>query len=826
MRSALRWMVRVVACCLAAACILSPTGSGAEPSAPPSRNVTLEDILQMGGFGTVMFDPTGRWLAFEQIRPYDQIADYSYRSYAFAKSGHQIWIKDLSSEQGPILLPGLDPGPHSYLVGFSPSGRYLSFLQYDSGTISLGISDVEAGRVVLLPDPPEVSRGGDYVPVWTEDEKIVFTALQPGQMPIETSLRARVGAELSAAWAGAWRGDTVTAREVRTLPRGQGRIASRGRLVMADPATGNVSELYSEGVSGVRLSPEGHLLAGVIQERGGASSAGALVLIDPVGGASTALVTEMQFEASSLVWHPGGRFLAAYGRPNGDTARPAGFVRVDPVSGNAEAFDTSGLVLLSEQARGWLDRPERAVFLGQRLAVYARPEGAEQSGETASPGWFALSVGAPPEQITPPGEKVSPVPAYSGGEALVVQGEGSVTLYSIDGSAEPLLALPDASVRLVQTGTIFARKGLARPPLTGEALFAISRGSFREAVFTGEYPGDAIVRRLDLIDNAALLAGSVRAGAAASLLHWGFVTELVLSRTGRPPEVVARVNTHLDAAAAGDWRAASYHVEWGGKSVRLESCILLPQGLRPDRPPPLVVDIYPGAAPDCLDPDRRPLSYPDPGSPYIWAAQGFAYSRISLPAELLTDEDSPMGRLPDLVLAGVDAHVAAGWADPDQVILHGFSMGAIAALQTAAEGEGYQAVIARHGWMDPYSHYFGTPGTISLIDDGYFGAFARYESGGLFAKGATPFEDVQAYLRASPLYAAERINMPVLLIASDLDTFDIGQADAMYAALLRTGKDAVYVRYLGEGHGLSSPANIRDMWERTFGFLAERGISP
>jgi dipeptidyl aminopeptidase/acylaminoacyl peptidase len=41
----------------------------------------------------------------------------------------------------------------------------------------------------------------------------------------------------------------------------------------------------------------------------------------------------------------------------------------------------------------------------------------------------------------------------------------------------------------------------------------------------------------------------------------------------------------------------------------------------------------------------------------------------------------------------------------------------------------------------------------------------------------------------------------------------------MFTALYRQNKPAAFVRYWGEGHGIESPANIRDMWVRVFAWL-------
>jgi dipeptidyl aminopeptidase/acylaminoacyl peptidase len=45
------------------------------------------------------------------------------------------------------------------------------------------------------------------------------------------------------------------------------------------------------------------------------------------------------------------------------------------------------------------------------------------------------------------------------------------------------------------------------------------------------------------------------------------------------------------------------------------------------------------------------------------------------------------------------------------------------------------------------------------------------------------------------------------------------QAEQFFTALYRLGKQATFVRYWGEGHLISSPANVRDMWHRIFQWL-------
>jgi Dipeptidyl aminopeptidases/acylaminoacyl-peptidases len=51
---------------------------------------------------------------------------------------------------------------------------------------------------------------------------------------------------------------------------------------------------------------------------------------------------------------------------------------------------------------------------------------------------------------------------------------------------------------------------------------------------------------------------------------------------------------------------------------------------------------------------------------------------------------------------------------------------------------------------------------------------------------------------------------------------NVNEAEQLFAALHRQGKDVQLVRYWGEGHIIQSPANIADLWQRIFAFLEEQ----
>jgi dipeptidyl aminopeptidase/acylaminoacyl peptidase len=85
--------------------------------------------------------------------------------------------------------------------------------------------------------------------------------------------------------------------------------------------------------------------------------------------------------------------------------------------------------------------------------------------------------------------------------------------------------------------------------------------------------------------------------------------------------------------------------------------------------------------------------------------------------------------------------------------------------------------------------------------------------------GGAPWMAPQTYVANSPIFAAGRINTPMLLLQGDQDIASLTQAEEMFSALYRQNKDAILVSYWGEGHVVASPANLRDLYARVFQWL-------
>lgn len=841
---------------VAAVILWATIGSGgvARVQAAAQRHLSISDMLRVEGLGAAAIDPKGRWLIYERLRPYDRSDDYSFRSHANGKTGHQLWRYDLKNGGTPTLLPGLDPAPHSYIQGFSTSGRFLAVIQYRLGRLSLATYDMADRRFVRFDATPAFSRDGQYNPIWTSDGEMIFAALPAGQQSEATSVRAYSGQILTKAWTDAWGGKTVTANEVRSRLGDESGQQESGSLVRADARTGRTRVLASGLYADLRLSPDKRNLTALAVSRprpadptklaGDDPRRFHLMLFDLKTGRKKVLAPGLEFFPYTTVWSADGRKLAAYGWRPDQGPRDGRFFVIDVSTGSVTRYDHRGLDLVSERERGWLQRPERIAFLGDRLAVFARPipAGEDQAPRftyraahergLARPDWYILSVDGRSANLSAGLPNVSGVPVHAGIDGLTITADDGVYRLLVDGTRHRLTPPLSGHFRFLSPGTFATSDRVIRPDYPDTALFDVTGTGLARIAMVDLRPGrEGSVRTVDTPTRDAMpLVGSLARGVVLFQAEDGPATRLLLARTGGvAPQELARINDHLVGVELGRWERVTYKVRnETGASQAIESCILRPPGGgSASQPPPLVVEVYPGLGPNCVNGAPKIDSLSINWSPYLWASRGYAYARLSLPENTIRRTEGPIAGMPAAVDAGVDALVAKGFADPKRLALVGFSQGGISALYVAAHTTRFRAIFAMNSWADLFGHYFGPNGIYSYVYGQGFGDFARYDLNDVseFGIGRTPFDDPQFYYRNSPVFLAPKITAPVMLVHSDMDSFSMSQFDEMFGALTRAGKDVRYVRYWGEGHGPSSPANIRDLWQRIDRFFTEVGIT-
>ncbi|MHC1774093.1 MAG: alpha/beta hydrolase family protein [Lentimicrobium sp.] len=167
----------------------------------------------------------------------------------------------------------------------------------------------------------------------------------------------------------------------------------------------------------------------------------------------------------------------------------------------------------------------------------------------------------------------------------------------------------------------------------------------------------------------------------------------------------------------------------------------------------------------------------------------------------------------DAVVSGTRAMASRGFVDTTRMGIQGQSWG------------GYQTA-----WMVTRTHLFkaamaGAP--VSNMTSAYGGI--RWESGmvrqfqyeeGQSRIGATLWERPDLYIENSPLFRADKIETPLLIMSNDGDgAVPWYQGIELFTALRRLGKPVWLLNYNGDEHNLARRANMKDLDTRMMQFF-------
>lgn len=305
---------------------------------------------------------------------------------------------------------------------------------------------------------------------------------------------------------------------------------------------------------------------------------------------------------------------------------------------------------------------------------------------------------------------------------------------------------------------------------------------------------------------------------------------ILLNRTNRETELlwetgcgvhrsILRFNTHLNDIVVGEVVDLEYSLKDGQRTM---SRCILPPDWHSEKRRPAIMFVYPGLERSCESNAHVLTEGPHfIYNAHLFAAQGYVVLEPNLPCENMSSTD-----LIDTVIAGVDASIdaadRAGLIDKSHLHVFGQSAGGWATMVLLAKTRHFRSgislagisdLISLHGQIDPRSRY-------KESQDGELDFSKMCKES--FNIDCDPWQDSGPYLRNSPIFFASSIDAPLLLMHGDLDYISIAQSEAMFVALKRLGRQVEFVRYWGEDHSYSSPANCRDAFERILRWLREK----
>jgi len=145
----------------------------------------------------------------------------------------------------------------------------------------------------------------------------------------------------------------------------------------------------------------------------------------------------------------------------------------------------------------------------------------------------------------------------------------------------------------------------------------------------------------------------------------------------------------------------------------------------------------------------------------------------------------------DDLMAGVDAALAKGFIDKDNLFVCGGSGGGVLTAWIVGHTDRFRAAVS----MRPVINWHSFVGTTD--GSGWYRQFRKY-----------PWEDPMEYAVRSPLHYVGNVTTPTMVMTGEADLrTPMGQSEEYYRALKKLKKDTLLVRMPDEYHGWRRPSH-------------------
>lgn len=794
-------------------------GSALPNAAHAQRAYTVDDMLRLESMGNVSISKDGSTLIFDRYGPYDQQAAFD-RGYIPGETRSKIYVVNLKKDAPPRLLFSQPRDRGFAHASISPDGRYILYTDTGRTAYGLGVASIADGTSRSL----NFAAGNGFVltSYWLGKHKFVLPALSSDDLA-RSNLGLRLP-QLSMAqkWTDAFNGTSATASVIgsgqfKSLPE------SEGSLVVGDVADDSSYRISGGPFQDVAPSPDGTWIAAARSEQRSLDSGKRLNLAANLGrrleltlfrasngGSPLKPCGGCDILARSMEWTADGSKLAFFARAEGSDWASGQYRIYNPANGETTAIDMLGLRARTDSYGG--EMSVKSTWLGARLSIWAEPTRKDAPSRRAD--WYLhdgkrlvnLTAGFASE----PEELLGRTP-----DALIILSAGEIWKVEVSGTRTNLTASVPEKVSLWRAPTPFGDLPMKNDAAADFVTAQIgSEGGDPPQLLIINLRSGHITRFRGLSPESRFVALSVAGQRAVVVDHADNVTRLLVLGANGETRPIVTLNDHLRDVIGG----VPVRIDHlGPKGDRRMSWILLPRNRAPGKPIPTIVNVYPGAVGRSTF-SRAKIDEVSALNDHLLAAHGYAVLYPSIPVDYDRLPREPLAELSADVFAAVDAAIAKGYSDPERLGLQGHSYGGFAAGALVGLTSRFKSAVAMAGVYDQISAYgaFDVRQRLEHSSKGLDLFFVHSIESGQTGLGAAPWDDPERYLRNSPLMRVKQINTPIMLVSGDLDYIPTTQTEEFFTALTRLNKDAVMVRYWGEEHVLTSPANIRDLWRRLF----------
>jgi dipeptidyl aminopeptidase/acylaminoacyl peptidase len=331
----------------------------------------------------------------------------------------------------------------------------------------------------------------------------------------------------------------------------------------------------------------------------------------------------------------------------------------------------------------------------------------------------------------------------------------------------------------------------------GDTVIAVSENGFKSGLVRIALKGPAFVG----VDGVPVNPGAFAAARNGTLAFVGETATRAPEVWIRPSTGRARPVTRLNARWDAIPVAAPEFIRYASfDGTSIEAALLRPSGATGRLP--LIVLVHGG-------PTGR---WSDAFEPWgqLLAARGYAVLYPNVRGSTgygerfveMNRADWGGGDFKD-VMAGVDAMVARGIADPERLGIGGWSYGGYMAAWAVTQTARFQAAVSGAPVIDMASEFGTERGP--AYDHWFYGL---------------PYEKLDGFIKSSPITYVKNAKTPTLLLQGEEDRTDpIGQSQQFYRGLKWYGVPSELVLYPREDHGLREEKHLLDRLDRVIAWF-------